>query len=174
MSESPAEYVKNKLALCLYYYNLAYDIPLYMHINLGRDNENALGLWWFASTCRHLGIGNTHPYPKVVKVQQDAMKLYRSLERYYVNGKFVGLNEYAHLHTLPERSGGVLNLFNVDDKDTVVSCQIPAKELKVNPGTKLLPVSDTKFVWKDSTLFVECILKALSPKVLIFRPEGMK
>ena len=44
-------------ALSLYEYNLAYDIPLYLHIHCGQDNQQMLAFWWYASTCRHLGIG---------------------------------------------------------------------------------------------------------------------
>ena len=32
-------------------------LPLYIHIDLRTDNRNALVFWWYASTCRHLGIG---------------------------------------------------------------------------------------------------------------------
>ena len=34
-------------AVSLYYYNLAYSIPLYLHIDLKTDNENALVFWWY-------------------------------------------------------------------------------------------------------------------------------
>ena len=29
----------------------------YLHVGLKTDNENALVFWWYASTCRHLGVG---------------------------------------------------------------------------------------------------------------------
>ena len=44
-------------AVSLYYYNMAYDIPFYLHISVKQENENALLFWWYASTCRHLGVG---------------------------------------------------------------------------------------------------------------------
>src|ERR1700760_3920418 len=44
-------------ALSLYEYNLAYDIPLYLHINSAHDSPAMLAFWWYASCCRHLGIG---------------------------------------------------------------------------------------------------------------------
>ena len=44
-------------ALSLYEYNLAYDIPLYLHINSAHDSPTMLAFWWYASCCRHLGIG---------------------------------------------------------------------------------------------------------------------
>jgi hypothetical protein len=56
----PREDLLSGRAIALYYYNLAYNIPLYIHIDLRTDNLNALVFWWNASTCRHLGIGGTH------------------------------------------------------------------------------------------------------------------
>jgi len=32
----------SRRAVSLYYYNMAYSIPLYLHVNLKADNENAL------------------------------------------------------------------------------------------------------------------------------------
>ena len=32
---------------------------------LREDNDRALVFWWYASTCRHLGIGGTHEVPLV-------------------------------------------------------------------------------------------------------------
>ncbi|MCL5097923.1 MAG: hypothetical protein M1608_10440 [Candidatus Omnitrophica bacterium] len=166
---SPAEELRSGKGLVAYYYNLAYDIPIYLHINLQLDNPNALGLWWFASTCRHLGIGGTNPDPKVVKVQQEAMKLYRSLKSYFVNGKFVGLSEMAHLHTLPGKPGGVLNLFNPGDAPATVSCEIPAGELQVPANTSMLtPGADQD--WSGDLLKVHAELPAASPLVVVVRP----
>jgi len=170
MWSSPAKELLSGKAIVAYYFNLAYDIPIYLHINLSLDNENALGLWWFASTVRHLGIGGTHKNPEVVKTQQEAMKLYRSLKRYFVNGKFVGLHEMAHLHTLPDETGGVLNLFNIDKEEKIVTCDIPADRLKVKPDTPMQNV-DAKLQWKDSLLHIECSLPTMAPKLLILKPK---
>ena len=56
---APMEDLLSGRAITLYYYNLAYGLPLYIHIDLRADNQNAL-VFWNASTCRHLGIGGTH------------------------------------------------------------------------------------------------------------------
>ncbi len=48
-------------SICLYYYNLAYSQPLYLHIDLRTDNANAVMFWWNASTCRYLGIAARTP-----------------------------------------------------------------------------------------------------------------
>ena len=60
-------------AIALYYYHLAYSLPLYIHIDLRTDNPNALVFLWNASTCRHLGIGGTYNDAAVEKAHEEAM-----------------------------------------------------------------------------------------------------
>ena len=93
---------KETRARSLYYYNLGCNVPLYLHIDLRKDNESCVVLWWYASTCRHLGIGGTSPNPAVVQAQQQAMRRYRQLEAFYKRGEFYGLSEEIHLHVLPK------------------------------------------------------------------------
>ena len=102
-------------SIALYYYNLAYSLPLYLHIDLRKDNENALMFWWNASTCRHLGIGGTHADPSVRKAQIAAMADYKRLKAFFTAGTFYGINEETHLHRHPDKSVAVINCFNLED-----------------------------------------------------------
>src|ERR1035438_2056656 len=86
-------------SVALYYYNLAYSLPLYIHIDLRSDNENAVVFWWNASTCRHLGIGGTHLDPATRQAQQQGMANYRRLKPYFAAGAFCGIDEQTHVHT---------------------------------------------------------------------------
>jgi hypothetical protein len=106
----------SRRAVSLYYYNLAYSIPLYLHVGLKPDNENAIVFWWFASTCRHLGVGGKHANPAVWAAHRNAMRTYLPLKRFYTQGEFYGIDETVHAHTLPELGESVLNVFNLDDK----------------------------------------------------------
>jgi hypothetical protein len=106
----------SRRAVCLYYYNLAFSIPIYLHINLKQDNANAFVFWWFASTCRHLGVGGKSPDPAVWEAQKKAMQTYKKLKRFYTQGEFYGLDEMIHVHTLPDAKEAVLNAFNLEDK----------------------------------------------------------
>jgi len=106
--------VRSYKAKGLYYYNLAYDIPLYLHVDLRGDNEHALGFWWYASTVCHLGIGGATDNAQLVKALQDATARYQSLKPFFVQGKFYGLDEHIHVHTLPHRNAAVINCFNFD------------------------------------------------------------
>ena len=102
-------------AISLYYYNLSYTIPLYLHINLKNDNGNALAFWWFASTCRHLGVGGKSE-AKVRESHKKAMQTYTPLKRFYTQGTFYGIDETVHAHTLPDIGESVINVFNLENK----------------------------------------------------------
>lgn len=103
-------------SMALYYYNLAYSLPLYLHIDLRKDNPQCLMFWWNASTCRHLGIGGTHTDPVVRKSQKDAMAAYRKFETFFKTGKFYGLGEMVHVHVHPTQSAAVINVFNLESQ----------------------------------------------------------
>ena len=70
-------------ALSLYEYNLAYDIPLYLHINSAHDSPTMLAFWWYASCCRHLGIGGLGPDDKQWPALVEAMRTYRRLQPWF-------------------------------------------------------------------------------------------
>jgi hypothetical protein len=134
---NPIEDLRSGRALCLYYYNLAYDIPLYDHITMEGDNDNCLAFWWYASTVRHLGIGGK----KGLNSPQDnepryaaykrAMATYLRLKPWLVRGEFVGVDELVHLHTLSNRPGGVLIAFNLERAAAQRDVTIPWRALNV-------------------------------------------
>ena len=116
----PMDDITSGRARALYYYNLGCNVPVYLHIDLRDDNLSSLLLWWYASTCRHLGIGGTHPVPAVAEAHKQAMKVYTKLSRFYKRGDFYGIHEEAHIHALPEENSIVINLFNLSDE----SCEV--------------------------------------------------
>jgi hypothetical protein len=120
----PMADLKEGRARALYYYNLGCNVPIYLHIDLRKDNEHCVELWWYASTCRHLGIGGTHANPAVANAQREAMRRYRRLDRFYKRGEFFGINEEIHLHVLPEENAFVLNLFNLSDQPRSIAGRI--------------------------------------------------
>ncbi len=111
----PMDDLLSRRAVSLYYFNLAYSIPLYLHVNLKSDNENAVMFWWFASTCRHLGVGGKSS-GAVWEAQKKAMAEYKALKRFYTRGVFYGLDEMVHVHTLPDLGQACINVFNLEDK----------------------------------------------------------
>jgi hypothetical protein len=120
--------------LSMYYYNLACNVPIYLHIDLRPDNENCVVFWWFASTARHLGIGGTNKNIKTVEAQKAAMKYYSKFERFFKRGEFYGINEEIHLHVLPEENAFMINMFNLSDKPRTITGKFDLKRAGLNPS----------------------------------------
>jgi hypothetical protein len=129
----PMADLKQGHARSLYYYDLGCNVPIYLHIDLRKDNVNCVELWWYASTARHLGIGGTHKDPAVVDAQKRAMQKYHALERFYKRGNFYGLGEDIHLHVLPSENAFVVNLFNTSDQPRTVSGSVELAKLGLDP-----------------------------------------
>jgi len=138
-------------AISLYYYNLAYGHPLYIHIDLRKDNEHALEFWWYASTCRHLGIGGKHPDPKAWEAHNQAMRTYRRLKRFYTQGVFYGLNETVHVHTLTDEGKSVVNVFNLSDEPKIKEVTFDLREIGLDPRSKI-DVKGASYNQKGSTI----------------------
>lgn len=121
-------------ALSLYEYNLAYDIPLYLHINLRFDNDNALAFWWYASTCRHLGIGGLKPGDAIWDSHVAAMKTYMRLKPHFSRGRFSGLDLDTHGHVLDDEKSAVIVLFNRTSSDRKIARTYSALDLGLPDG----------------------------------------
>lgn len=132
---NPMEDITSGRARSLYYYNLGCNVPVYLHIDLRKDTPGCVVLWWYASTCRHLGIGGTHASPAVVAAQQAAMRKYRQLDRFFKRGEFYGIAEDVHLHVLPEENAFVVNLFNLSDEKRTIGGSIDLAQLGLTPGS---------------------------------------
>ncbi|MBN1912614.1 MAG: hypothetical protein JW818_23030, partial [Pirellulales bacterium] len=130
----PLRDIRNGYARSLYYYNLGCNVPIYLHVDLKDDNRHCLMLWWYASTCRHLGIGGTHDDPLVVLAQKAAMEKYRKLDRFYKRGDFYGSGEEVHAHVLPKENAMVINLFNLSDQPRVISGEFDLKQMGLDPS----------------------------------------
>ena len=123
--------IKTLRCLSLYYSDLSCNIPFYLHVNLRGDNTDAVVLWWYASTCRHLGIGGTDKNPAVVAAQKAAMKRYHAVEALYKRGEFYGISEELHVHVLGDRVA--VNAFNLNDKARTIAGSIGLSELGLKP-----------------------------------------
>ena len=130
----PMADLKSGRARTLYDYNLGCNVPVYLHIDLRKDNEHCVVLWWYASTCRHLGIGGTHKRPEVARAQQEAMRRYRELDRFYKRGDFFGISEQIHVHTMKSEQTMVVNVFNLSEDKRKVGGTISVRELGLDPS----------------------------------------
>ena len=139
----PMEDLLSGRARSLYYYNLGCNVPIYLHIDLRGDNEHALVFWWYASACRHLGIGGTHDNPVIAGVHRQAMQRYRRLARFYKRGDFYGVNEEVHVHVLTAENAFVVNLFNLSGESRIITGTISAEEMGIDLSPYLTDLLST-------------------------------
>jgi hypothetical protein len=158
-------------ATALYYANMGCNVPIYTHVTLANDNAHCIILWWFASTCRHLGIGGTHKDPKIVVAQQEAMKWYRAHDRFYKRGEFFGISEEIHLHVLPDENAFTVNVFNLSDKSKTVSGSIELKRLGLDPTARYVSAEGLGRI-EDGRFRVEVELPPWGTKVGAFERQN--
>lgn len=123
-------------SIALYYYNLAYSLPLYIHIDLRTDNDQALMLWWNASTCRHLGVGGTHKDARVAQAHKDALATYRRFKPFFAAGVFYGMDEQTHFHRHPSESRAVVNCFNLTREPARRTIHVDPARYGLDPSRK--------------------------------------
>ena len=171
---NPIADLRSGRALCLYYYNLGCDIPLYDHITMEGDNDACLSFWWYASTVRHLGIGgkkglnSSKDNQARYEAYRRAVAEYNRLRPFFARGRFVGLEETTHLHVHPTESAAVLSVFNLTD--TLVR-----RAVRFNPGEVGLGSSSRLVVEgcpsrrEGDTLVLDFELPSLSPAHAVIR-----
>jgi hypothetical protein len=171
---NPIEDLRSGRALCLYYYNLGCDIPLYDHLTMEGDNDACLAFWWYASTVRHLGIGGK----KGLNSKQEnetryaaykkAVAKYNGLREFFAQGRFIGLDETAHLHLHPREPAAVVNLFNLTDKPVHRELRLSARELGwENFGS--VRIQGAQLRHEAGGIVLEFDLPPLSPGLAVMR-----
>lgn len=181
----------NGKAMALYYYNLAYSIPLYLHVNLKTDNHHALMFWWYASTCRHLGIGGRDAVlpackdlpeigigngfePDLVRwdAHRHAMLTYRRLKSFYTRGEFFGINETTHIHALPRQDAAVVNCFNLSDNPEQREVDIDLRSMLLDPAHSYHVVGASRYEQIEGRLILTVDLPAHGVAIIEIKPEA--
>ena len=164
-------------ALALYYYALGCNIPLYLHITMAADNDQCVFFWWTASTVRHLGIGGKdsnktiepgeglppYDHDKRFAAYKAQMATYNRLRAYFGRGRFHGIAENIHMHTIPEKAGGVINVFNITDLEQTYTFDVPCDALAT---TQPLPVSGSEATWSADHVTLSLTLAPMSPALI--------
>ena len=169
---NPIEDLASGRALCLYYYNLACDIPLYDHITMENDNDACLAFWWYASTVRHLGIGGKKGLGSKIdnetrwQAYKAAMRQYLRLREWFVRGQFVGFDELTHLHVLPGKSGGVLVVFNLTDKPIERRLTLNPADMGFTAHEPLPTITAARGQWTADHLDLQFAVAPRSPVVI--------
>ena len=152
-------------ALSLYEYNLAYDIPLYLHINSAHDSPAMLAFWWYASCCRHLGIGGLAEGDEQWPRLTEAMRRYRALQPWFARGRFVGIDPVTHLHVLDGDGGSsaVLTAFNLTATSVRRTVSITSAQLPLGTAPE---VAGAPAALAGGVLTIDLELPPLSPLVI--------
>ncbi|TXT62385.1 MAG: hypothetical protein BAJALOKI3v1_600006 [Promethearchaeota archaeon] len=175
---NPLEDLISHKAFQLYEYNIAYNIPLYLHINENSDNENLLQFWWYASVARHLGIGGLkdRKSKKYINLKQ-ALILYKKIKSILTRGSFYGIDPLTHLHISEEKDKAVLITTNLNSR-------LESKLFKLDPAffdfkIRNVFVFDGKYkkmnkdqyelsLNNDKLIEFRIQVPALSPRIIIF------
>ena len=169
---NPIEDLVSGRALCLYYYALASDIPLYDHITMENDNDACLAFWWYASTVRHLGIGGKKGLGGKAENEtrwqayKQAMREYLRLRAWFTRGQLVGVDELNHLHVLPNEPGGVLVAFNLSEQPAERQLLIDPAALRLSAQQPLPTISNAQAQWRDGRLELRFSIPPRSPVVI--------
>lgn len=154
----------------LYYYNMAYEKPLYLHIDLADDSDRMAVFWYIASTVRHLGIGNfTGVKEEHKEICRSAIGQYCKIREYLVNGTFWGIHPLIHVHELEEK-GLLLLLFQDRDEKRRICLRIPGKTDAVADGrfAKVTSIwgSVPEIGVKDGDILISVLLDGYDVNVL--------
>ncbi|MCL5104945.1 MAG: hypothetical protein M1133_12640 [Armatimonadetes bacterium] len=160
---NPLENLLSGRALSLFYYNLAYDIPLYLHIPMDSDNDNCLAFWWYASTVRHLGLGGGKSNPSRREAYKAAIEKYKSLRDLYARGEFHAIDELTHIHVLPDSGRCVVNAFNLIDTPMSRTVDIRLSELGLVEDVE---VDGAPYQLKGDKLTLQLDIPPFSPAVI--------
>ena len=139
----PLEDYANGRVQNLYWYNLAYDKPLYLHMDLTGAGDKAEVFWFYASLIRHLGVGSYGNLDDAhKKLMRDATAVYAELKPFFTRGAFDGHGPTAHIHTL-KGEGAVVCLF-AEAEDRAGEEFFTAAELGLER------VSEARLLWGDA------------------------
>ena len=81
---------------------------------------------------------------------------------YFTRGRFLGVAETIHLHTLPGTRGGVVNAFNLTDIQQDLRIRIPVTLL----GGRDLAVDGANATWHGEEIELRVRVDAMSPALV--------
>jgi len=174
---NPMQDLISHRAFQLYEYNLAYSIPLYLHINENSDNEKMLQFWWYSSVARHIGVGglkdkNSTKYNAL----KNALSLYKELKPILTRGTFYGIDPTIHLHVAEDNGGGVILAFNLGSRDKKVDIKIDTALYDLNynsieflSGTNQKIEANSKFQKINNILSIEITVPPMSPIIAVLK-----
>ncbi len=156
-------------AFSMFYYNLAYDLPLFARLNADNDNLECLAFWWWASTVRHLAIGGRIDDSNKLEAYKKAVDKYLEHKDLYVKGRFFGIDELTHVHVLADEGKAVLNAFNLTDVSTERKVEVNLSDLHLMSEMRV-GCDDCEV--KGGKLVLSLDLQPFSSAVISLEPGG--
>lgn len=169
LSRNPIEHLMSGRALSLFYYRLAYDLPLYLQLNMDADNDACLAFWWYASTVRHLGISGGRGDERRYAAYKQAMDQYMPMKQLYASGEFYAIDELTHFHVLPETGHCVLNAFNLTDTPISRTIEVRLSDMGMMAEVDVVGAESEMI---GSKLAVELYVPPFSPLVVKIFAKG--
>jgi hypothetical protein len=174
---NPMQDLISRRAFQLYEYNLAYSIPLYLHINEHSDNEKMLQFWWYSSVVRHIGIGGLKDKnsPKY-KALKKALVLYKQIKPIMTRGIFYGISPMIHLHVDEGSKTGVILVFNLFSRDKKVAIKLDnskfnleVQKIEIFTGTNQIIGTLSNIRQPNNIIEFEVDIPSLSPLIAILK-----
>ncbi len=164
-------------AFQLYEYNLAYSIPLYLHINENSDNENMVQFWWYTSVARHLGIGGLKDKAsKKYNALKKAIQLYKRIKPVLSRGSFYGIDPTSHFHLSESKDIGVIITVNLTSRTVskklllnLSRFDVKFQSVEIHDGINELIDRSTLSQKNEDQLNLVVEIPPLSPRVLILK-----
>jgi len=160
----------------LFEYNLAYSIPLYLHINENSDNENMLSFWWYASLARHLGVGGLKDRDSVKYIAlKQAIALYKQIKPILTRGMFYGISNVVHLHVAEDNSSGVITAYNLTSRKKKVIIQLDLTKYSLQVNNREIynglneKLSSSLITESKSMIEFEIEIPPLSPIIVVLK-----
>ena len=174
---NPMQDLISHRAFQLYEYNLAYSIPLYLHINENSDNEKMLQFWWYSSVARHIGVGGLKDKASAkYKALKNAILLYKEIKPILTRGSFYGIDPTIHLHVAEDNRNGVILAFNLGSRNKKVDIKIDTALYDLNynsiellSGTNQKIDMNAKFQKINNILSIEIIVPPMSPIIAVLK-----
>ncbi|MFX1478005.1 MAG: hypothetical protein ACFFCI_07720 [Promethearchaeota archaeon] len=174
---NPMQDLLSGRATQLFEYNLAYSIPLYLHINEHSDNENMLQFWWYASLARHLGIGGLKDKNSLkYKALKQAMVLYRKIKPILTRGSFYGISYNIHLHVAEDNSSSIITAYNLTSRKISTLIELNLSKYRLNVSTFEIyngvhnKISDVDLIQKSNHVIeFKVEIPALSPIIIFLK-----
>lgn len=159
----------------LYFYNLCYEKPLYLHVDLSKDVDHPAVFWYKASTVRHLEMGSYDGLADEQKAHvRKMLGVYNEHREFFTIGRFSGPDPLTHIHVLPGK-GAVVMKFNDKPEPARGRIELTKEQVACQDGIRNcveLLGADVKLTRSRDRIICDYVLKEYQVMALVARRKG--